>query len=67
MLQFFVFFSFLEFCQCTSLKLMLVKVHKVLFCVTYLLFVTISRAICFGTPNINTQIYTNFFNFYQVF
>ena len=28
---------------------------------------TILRAMCFGTKNINTQIYANFYNLFKIF
>ena len=57
--RFFVIFRI--FCS-TSLKLRFVKVDRgVLHVLVF--FMTILNAISFGTPNINTQIYTNFYSF----
>ena len=62
MLQLFAFFlNFWIFCW-TSLKLRFLKVDKGLLQDK---ITSYDHFICFGIQNINTQIYTNFRNFYN--
>ena len=66
MLQFFAFFIIFRIPYRTSLKLRFVKVGRGIL-QDKVFSITVLRAVCFGTPNINTQFYNNFTIFFEFF